>query len=183
MKNLEILSREQVAPETQEVFDALKKKVGMVPNLYATTAHSHKGLNALLTLGDNLNGGEFSAKEGEAIALAVGESNTCGYCLSAHTAIGKMVGFSADEIVQLRTGEIEDPKLNVLTKLAKAITETRGFPEQSLIEEFFAAGYNKAALVELVGHVAKNTFTNYINHIAETTIDFPEVSPLVASQA
>jgi Fic family protein len=94
-----------------------------------------------------------------------------------------MVGFSADETVQLRTGEIEDPKLNVLTRLAKAITETRGFPEQGLIEEFFAAGYNKAALVELVGHVAKNTFTNYINHIAETTIDFPEVSPLVASQA
>ncbi|EAY31506.1 carboxymuconolactone decarboxylase family protein [Microscilla marina] len=183
MKNLEILTREQAAPETQGIFDALKKKVGKVPHLYATIAHSHKGLNALLTLGDNLNGGEFSAKEGEAIALAVGESNACTYCLSAHTAIGKMVGFTEEETVQLRTGAIEDTKLSALTKLAKAITEKNGLPDQALIEEFFAAGYNKAALVELVGHVTKNIFTNYINHIAETTVDFPEVTPLVASNA
>lgn len=178
MKNLEILSREQVATETQGVFDALKKKVGMVPNLYATIANSHKGLNALLTLGENLSGGEFTAKEGEAIALAVGESNACSYCLSAHTAIGKMVGFTPEETVQLRTGEIEDTKLLALTKLAKSITENRGLADQTLVDNFFAAGYSKAALVELVAHVVQNTFTNYINHIADTTVDFPVVTPL-----
>ena len=100
MKNLEILSREQVAPETQGIFDALKKKVGMVPNLYATIANSHAGLVSLLTLGENLDGGEFNAKEGEAIALAVAETNACTYCLSAHTAIGKMVGFSEEETIK-----------------------------------------------------------------------------------
>ncbi|HAS43844.1 MAG TPA: alkylhydroperoxidase [Microscillaceae bacterium] len=178
MKNLEILSREQVAPETQGIFDALKKKVGMVPNLYATTAHSHAGLVSLLTLGENLDGGEFNAKEGEAIALAVAETNACTYCLSAHTAIGKMVGFNEDETVQLRTGEIADAKLSALTKLAKSLTENRGHADQALIDNFLAAGYSKAALVELVGHVVKNTFTNYINHIADTTVDFPVVKPL-----
>lgn len=183
MKNLEILSREQVAPETQGIFDALKQKVGMVPNLYATIGNSHKGLVSLLTLGDNLDGGEFSAKEGEAIALAVGESNACTYCLSAHTAIGKMVGFSEDETVKLRTGETEDAKLAALTQLAKSITEKRGFADQALIDNFFAAGYNKAALVELVGHVVKNTFTNYINHLADTTVDFPVVNPLAEATA
>mgnify|MGYP001105831262 FL=1 len=178
MKNLEILSREQVAPETQGIFDALKKKVGMVPNLYATIANSHAGLVSLLTLGENLDGGEFNAKEGEAIALAVAETNACTYCLSAHTAIGKMVGFSEEETIKLRTGEIEDTKLSALTRLAKSLTETRGHADQALIDNFLAAGYSKGALVDLVGHVVKNTFTNYINHVADTTVDFPVVKPL-----
>ncbi|MDN5203092.1 carboxymuconolactone decarboxylase family protein [Fulvivirgaceae bacterium BMA10] len=178
MKNLEILSREQVAPETQQVFDNLKGAIGMVPNLYATAANSHKGLTALLGLGDALKGGEFSGKEVEAIALAVGEANGCNYCLSAHTAIGKMQGFTEEETVKLRTGEIEDGKLNALTSLAKEITETRGLPSQDTVDRFFSVGYNKAALVELIGFVANNTFTNYLNHIADTTVDFPKVSAL-----
>jgi len=173
MNNLKVLKREEVGVETQGVFDALKSKVGMVPNLYAATANSGKALNALLTLGDNLGGGEFSGKEIEAIALSAGEANSCGYCLSAHTAIGKMNGFSEEETVLLRTGEIADDKLNALSKLVRNIVITRGKPAQIFIDKFFNVGYNKAALAEAIGHVALNTFTNYINHIADTPIDFP----------
>lgn len=173
MSNLKVLKREEVNTQTQGVFDVLKGKVGMVPNLYAATANSPKALNSLLTLGENLAGGEFSAKEIEAIALSAGEANSCGYCLSAHTAIGKMNGFSEEETVQLRTGEIADDKLNALSKLVRNIVITRGKPSQIFIDKFFNVGYNKAALAEVIGHVALNTFTNYINHIADTPIDFP----------
>ncbi len=173
MNNLKVLSREEVAVGTQGVYDALESKVGMVPNLYAATANSSKALNALLTLGENLSGGEFSGKETEAIALSAGEANSCGYCLSAHTAIGKMNGFSEEETLQLRTGEIEDKKLNSLSKLVRNIVITRGKPAQIIIDKFFNLGYSKAALTEVIGHVALNTFTNYINHIANTPIDFP----------
>ena len=173
MSNLKVLKREEVNSQTQEVFDTLKGKVGMVPNLYAATANSPKALKALLTLGENLGTGEFSGKEVEAIALSAGEANSCGYCLSAHTAIGKMNGFTEEETVQLRTGEIADKKLNALSKLVRNIVITRGKPAQVFIDNFFNVGYNKAALAEVIGHVALNTFTNYINHIAETPIDFP----------
>ena len=178
MKNLEVLTREEVGTETQEVFDALKGKVGMVPNLYAAVANSPKALNALLTLGENLSGGEFSGKEVEVIALAVGQNNHCDYCLSAHTAIGKLNGFTAEETLQIRNGEIADEKLNALAALATAITETKGRPEQGLIDRFFEVGYSKAALAELIGFVALNTFTNYFNHIAATKIDFPAAPQL-----
>ncbi len=173
MSNLKVLSREEVNAETQGVYDALKSKVGMVPNLYAATANSPKALNALLTLGENLGGGEFSGQETEAIALAVGEANNCGYCLSAHTAIAKMNGLTEEQTIELRNAQSSDAKLQALTQLAKEITITRGKPAQGKIDEFFSAGYSPAALSELIGHVATNTFTNYLNHIAETPIDFP----------
>lgn len=173
MSNLQVLTREQVNESTREVFDALKKKVGMVPNLYAATANSPKALTALLTLGENLGGGEFSGKEIEAIALAVGQANNCDYCLAAHTAIGKMNGFSEEDTLKLRTAETSDSKLRALTQLAREITITRGKPDAEFISNFREAGYTDAALAELIGLVAQNTFTNYLNHIAETPIDFP----------
>jgi len=31
------------------------------------------------------------------------------------------------------------------------------------------------AIIEVVAHVALNVFTNYVNNVAETTVDFPAV--------
>jgi len=180
MKKLEVLNRDQVAPETAEIFDGLKSKLGMVPNLYATAAHSHYGLTALLQLGETLKRGNLSDKEVEAVALAVAQSNKCQYCLSAHTAIGKMLGFSEDETLELRSGDISDTKLKALTVLAKEITTTRGFPSDEAVSNFFEVGYSKGALVDVIGLVALNTFTNYVNHIAGTEVDFPAVRELSA---
>jgi uncharacterized peroxidase-related enzyme len=180
MKNLEVLNRNQVAAETQQIFDGLKTKVGMVPNLYATAANSHYGLTALLQLGETLKKGNLSNKEVEAVALAVAQANHCTYCLSAHTTIGKMLGFSEAETLEIRQGTIDDPKLQALTALAREITETRGFPAQYIVDGFLEAGYTKGALVDVIGLVALNTFTNYLNHIADTEVDFP-VAPQLST--
>ena len=178
MRNLEALTKEQASEETGKIFDAVKAKIGMVPNLYATIGNSSKALNAVLTLGDNLGGGEFSNKEIEAVALAVSEFNNCDYCLAAHTAIGKMNGLTEEDTIAIRTGQVKDNKLNALTKLATEITEKRGVPSQETVDAFFAAGYNKAALAELIGLVALNTFNNYTNNIADTEVDFPKAPAL-----
>ena len=37
------------------------------------------------------------------------------------------------------------------------------------------AGYDDAQIIEIVQHVALNTWTNYINEVAKTEIDFPVV--------
>lgn len=173
MKNLEILSREQAPANAQAIFDNLKQKLGMVPNLYATAANSPSALQGILEYGATLGKGALSQKEIEAIALVVSQVNGCDYCLSAHTAVGKMVGYSEEQTLQLRKAAIEDEKLRALTTLAKAIAETKGRPEQGLVDNFFAAGYSKAALVDVLGFVAVNTFNNYLNNLVETTIDFP----------
>lgn len=173
MKNLQPLSYENASKETQAIFDNLKEKIGSVPNIYATIGNSSKALSGLLSLNETLSQGEFNGKEVEAIALAVAETNACGYCLAAHTAIGKMQGLTEEETVEIRNGEISDTKLKALTDLAKDITDSKGHPDQALVEAFHEAGYNKSALAELIGFVAVNTITNYTNHMAQTDIDFP----------
>lgn len=180
MKNLETLSPDQAPALSQELFSAIKNKIGVLPNLYATIGNSGPALKATLAIGDILGSGEFTDTEREVIALAVAQTNDCDYCLAAHTAIGQSLGLSQDETVNIRAGQASDEKQRVLASLASAITSTRGYPGQDKIDSFFEAGYTQAALAELIVLVALNTITNYTNHIAGTTVDFPAAPELVA---
>ncbi len=181
MKTLEALNRDQVSDNNQQIFDTLKQKVGMVPNLYATAANSNVALGAILGFGEALSAGSFKGKEIEAIALAVSQVNDCEYCLAAHAANGKMNGFTEAQTLELRTGEIADRQLSALTQLARGLAENKGRADQSLIDAFFAAGYTKAALVDLIGFVAVNTFNNFLNNTAGTKVDFPAAPELLAT--
>ncbi len=173
MSNLKITKPEEANAISKEIFEGMDKQMGMVPNVYAAIGNSGPALKATMAIQENLAKGEFSGKEQEVVALSVAEANSCDYCLSAHTAAGKMKGLSEDETVAVRDGSISDNKLKALSDLAKAITETRGYPDQKLFDAFFDAGFNQAALSELIVLVALNTITNYTNHIAKTEIDFP----------
>jgi len=180
MNEFELLTKESASAEAAGLFDAIKQQMGMVPNLYAIAAHSPSTLGAMLEYTTKMRHGELSAKEGEAVALAIAEENDCGYCKAAHTELGKMVGFSEEDTLTLRAGTHDDPTLGPLTRLAKAIVATKGHPGRDLVDAFFAAGYSKGALVALLGHVALHTFNNYLDHIAGVELDFPAAKDLNA---
>ncbi len=173
MTTLKPLTREQANPSVQPIYDVLKSKVGMVPNLYATIANSATTLPAYLAFDEALGKGRFNAKERQAIFLAVSQVNGCHYCQSAHTALGKMNGFTEDETIQLRTGTIADGKLKALTTLAIEITRSHGKPSSEALNAFHNAGYGHDALVELVAHIGYKTVANYLHNIADFAIDFP----------
>jgi uncharacterized peroxidase-related enzyme len=173
MSTLRPLTREQADPAVQPIFDALKSKVGMVPNLYATIANSPNALPAYLAFDEALGKGVFSAKERQAIFLVVSQVNGCHYCQSAHTALGKMNGFTEDETIQLRTATIADRKLNALTALTAEITRAHGKPSPKALDAFQQAGYGNDALVELVAHIGYKIVANYLHNIADFPIDFP----------
>lgn len=181
MKTFQVPTRNQVDEKGQAIFDQLQKKVGMVPNLYATIGYSSNALESYLNFQGAQAKGTFKAKEREAVFLAVSEVNGCQYCLAAHTAIGKMNGFSEEETVQLRAGTIADPKLNVIVRLAAEITRTHGKPNQELLQEFFDLGYNEAALIDLISLVADKTLANYVHNITQVPVDFPATQPLEAT--
>lgn len=178
MNNLKVLTSEQAPPEARELFEVMKKKYGKVPNLYGVAANSPIALKAVLDYGDTLATGEFTAKEQESIALVVAQVNGCQYCLAAHTAVGNMLGFSEEETLSIRSGSSDDPRLSALVALAGETVFSRGWPAQKLVDNFFAAGFSKAALVELVGLVSLNVFKNYLNHVADAPLDFPEARQL-----
>src|SRR5580698_6331294 len=122
MKKITVPTREQVSPDAQLLFDVLQKRAGKVPNLYATMGHSAFALKGFMGLEDALNGGVFSAKEREAIALVVSEVNSCEYCLAGHTILAIKRGFTKEETLDIRRGQVTDSRLNSIIQLAKAIT-------------------------------------------------------------
>ena len=178
MSKIQVPNHEQVDPKAQAIFDDLKGKLGMVPNIYATIGHSANALESYLAFSGAQAKGSFNAKEREAVSLAVSQTNGCTYCQAAHTAIAKMNGFSDEDTLNLRAGTIEDQKLNVLTRLAISITENRGKADPELIDAFFALGYNETALIDLVALVTDKVFTNFIGRLAEVPVDFPAAQPL-----
>ena len=178
MKTIAVPTREQVDAKSQQIFDQLKGQLGMVPNLYATIGYSSDTLENFLNFSGKAGKGSFSNKEIEAIKLAVSQVNGCDYCLAAHTAIGKMNGFTEDETLQLRDASITYPKLKVLTSLAKEVAETKGKANQELVENFFSAGYDEKALIDFISVVMEVTFTNYTHNLTKIPVDFPKAQAL-----
>lgn len=172
MKTITVPTKEEVSSVNQGIFDNLKAGLGFVPNLYATFGKSQFALQSYLNLQNaksSLNG-----KEREAINLVVSQFNQCKYCLAAHTAIGKMKGFSDQEIIEIRKGNDSiNPKLKALTRLIKAVMETKGKPDPAIVENFFEAGYTEENLIDAIVVVGDKIISNYIHGITQIPIDFP----------
>lgn len=166
-------TREQVAPANQAIFDNLKGALGFVPNLYAAIAYSDTALGTYLALQNSPT--SFTKKEKEAINLIVSQVNECKYCQSAHTVLGKMNGFTEEQVLEIRKGSARfNLKLDALVKLAENITINKGkVSDQALLTEFFAQGYSKAALIDLIIAIADKVVMNYVHNITEVPIDFP----------
>ncbi|WP_347922007.1 carboxymuconolactone decarboxylase family protein [Pontimicrobium sp. SW4] len=175
MKEIHVPTRDQVDNKSKVIFDNIKSKIGMLPNIYAVTGYSSDSLELHMETTNRAGKGSFSMKELEAIRLVVSEVNGCDYCLAAHTAIAKMNGFNDEDAIALRTLNSSNEKLLVLTTLAADIVENRGKPLESNIDKFFDLGYTEKALIDMVSVIVDITFTNYIHGITRVPIDFPEV--------
>ncbi|MEP7317369.1 MAG: carboxymuconolactone decarboxylase family protein [Panacibacter sp.] len=171
MKNFAVPTRDEVAPANQAIFDNLNKALGFVPNLYATIAYSDNGLSRYLAYQNAKT--TLSNKEKEAVNLIVSEVNNCLYCKSAHTLIGKMNGFTDEQLLNIRRGKATDAKLNALVQLAKSITKNRGNAEAHLVDNFFAQSYTNENLVDLILQVSDKTAMNYLHNLIQIPVDFP----------
>ncbi len=158
------------------LLQAVQQQLGSVPNLFRLVANSPAALEGYLGMSGALGKGALPAPTRERIALAVAEINGCDYCLSAHTYLGTHVAkLDAAEISANRDGHSLDAKADAAVRFAAKVTQQRGKVSAEDLQAVKAAGYSDAALIEIVQHVALNTWTNYINTVAATDIDFPVV--------
>ena len=153
-----------------------KQMLGGTPNLFTTAAHSPATLTALNGFFVALGKGVLGGKTAERIAIAIAQANECEYCLSAHTALGEMRGLDGAELVAARQGRSADPKAQAALVLALDIVKTRGAVPDAALAAARAGGLSDGEIVEIVAHVALNIFTNYLNRLAGTDVDFPVVS-------
>ncbi len=155
---------------SQPLLQAVKKQLGIAPNLFRLVAVSPAALEGYISLSGALGKGDLPAATRERIALAVAEINGCDYCLSAHTYLGRNVAITAN-----RNGASNDTKADAAVRFAVKVTKLRGHVPSEDFAAVKAAGYTDAQVIEIVQHVALNTWTNYINSVAQTEIDFPVV--------
>ena len=171
MTTFNVPTREEVAENNQVIFDNLKKALGFVPNLYATIAYSKNGLEKFLAYQNAKT--SLSNKEKEAVNLIVSQVNGCIYCQSAHLVLGKMNGFSDEQLTEIRHGKSSDVKLNSLVQLAAGITKNRGNANVEFIDAFFSQGYTKENLVDLILQISDKTAMNYLHNLTKVPVDFP----------
>lgn len=184
MNRITIPAPDQTPAATIPLLDAVKRQLGVVPNLMKLLGNSPAALEGYLSLNGALSKGALDAKTRERIALAIAEINGCNYCLSAHTYLGKNVAKLDDaEIAANRNGNSSDPKAAAAVRFAAHVAQERGHVSDAELNVLKATGYTEAEIVEIVLHVALNTLTNYINVVAQTEIDFPKVTPVSRAAA
>jgi uncharacterized peroxidase-related enzyme len=180
MAYIKPLERNQVDAATGATLDAVKAKLGMLPNMFRTLAHAPIALNAYMQLSGVSAAGKLDPRQREQIALAVGEANDCDYCVAAHSVIGKGAGLSPKQIELARLAQADNPRDAAVVRLARAIVRERGQVAIDELDAFKAAGFDDADILEVVVNVVFNIFTNYTNHVAGTELDFPAAIKLAA---
>lgn len=178
MPRLKALDPKTATGPAKELMDTVKANMGKVPNILRTMANSPAALNAYLGFSGALKDGALSPELRECIALAVAQKNDCDYCLAAHTALGKMAGLGADEMINCRKGESTDARTAAAIRFALRTMETNGFVEEGDMAAVREAGFSDGDVAEIVAVVSLNIFTNLFNHVADTKIDFPKAPAL-----
>jgi len=181
--NTRILPNNNPDTKAQEQLDGVKKMLGSTPNLFTTLAHSSAALGFYLSGVAALGGSKISGALREQLSLTVAGVNSCDYCASAHTALGKMQKIADSELTKNLKGNSIDVKTQAALTFARKIVELRGHLADNDLKDVRTAGYGDAEIVEIIAVVCQNIFTNYFNHIAGTEVDFPFVSTLEYKKA
>lgn len=180
MTRIQTFASIESAPEgSRPGLEGVARQLGSVPNLFRVVASSPAALGGLLGLESAAARGRLGARTLERIALAVAEVNACGYCLSAHTYIARnLVKLDDAEITAARNGSANELQAAAAVRFAVQVARQRGHVDDAQVTAVRAAGFDDAQIVEIVQAVVLNTYTNYINEVARTEIDFPAVAPL-----
>ena len=161
------------APEASKpLLREVKNRYGAIPNLSGVWAESPAMLEGYMALADLLDASDLTETERQIIFMTNNRLNGCDYCMASHTTVAKMAKVPADVIEALRNGtEIADPKLEALRRFTIAVNKKRGWVNQHELDAFFAAGYDHAAVLNVIVGTSLKVMSNYTNHITHTPLD------------
>lgn len=180
MARVTLVDRQNATGDTRTTLDDITAAFGATPAMFRAVANSPAALAMMWSGFGALGGGRLGARLGEQIAVVVADRNRCGYCLAAHTALGRKAGASAQEMREAQAGRSEDARTAAALSFAHTLVENRAQVTDADVEALRAAGFDDEEVVELIAHVALNLFTNYVNVALSVPLDFPEVPLLTA---
>jgi len=177
MARLPTIAPGEAKGKARSLLSDVQKKFGVVPNMTRVMANSPATLDAWLQSSSALEGGALDARCRERIGLGTAEANQCEYCLSAHSAIDKMVGLSDTEILESRQAHAREAEPNAALHFSRLLVEKRGAVSEADINAARKGGLTNGEIAEVVGLTELNIFTNYSNTAFQMDVGFPRVSP------
>ncbi|MCP9235237.1 carboxymuconolactone decarboxylase family protein [Lewinella sp. JB7] len=174
MHNFQVHTVDSAPAASKPLLEDSLKAFGYIPNLHGTLAESPKLLEAYKTLHELFAGSSFDKDELTVVWQTINVEHECHYCVPAHTAIAKSMKVD-DAITDALRNRLPLPtaKLQALHTLTLAIVRNRGRLSPDELAAFYAAGYEKRHVLEIILGLSQKVISNYTNHIAETPVDKP----------
>jgi len=178
MSRIAFPAPESATGAAAEIYARIRKNTGgKLPNLFATLGHvAPQALSAILDAEDVLAASSLSRQDRETIKLLVSAQTGCDYCVAAHSLMGRLAGLPAEALGAIRAGEpTGDARRDALARFVLKIVNTRGTLAEEEVAAVRAAGYTDTQLAEISLAISLITFTNTVNRINDTELDFPPV--------
>lgn len=175
MNKINPIQVEDATAASQTVLEIVSKKLGRIPNMYGVMANSPAVLEAYVKLNVALSAGAIGSKMAEMIALATAEHNGCTYCLSAHTFLGGKAGLTPQQINDARSFRADHEKFNAGLQFAKKILISPGDISSDDMAPLINQGYTSGEILEVIANVIRNQFTNFVNLVSNTEVDWPVI--------
>ena len=180
MNKINPITLETASEVSQIVLEMVNKKLGRVPNMYKVMANSPAVLDAYVKMNTALSVGAIGNKMAEMIALATAEHNECSYCLSAHSYLGNKLGLTEQQMHEAKTFQSENVKTEAGLQFAKKLLKNPNTISADDLAPLKEQSYTDGEILEIIANVIRNVFTNYVNIVSNTEVDWPViVKPLI----
>ena len=162
---------------------ALKRqseRVGGTINIFGAMAHSPAVMNLYDSVETLLaDRSSLDQKLRTAIHLTTANVNECDYCQAAYTGAARGAGYSVDETIEIRKGQIGgDGKLTALLAVTRQVAANKGYVDDEVWQAALDAGWTDVELLDGFAETVRTILTNYFNHLAETELDLPPAPAL-----
>lgn len=174
MERIKLLTKETASEKAKEVLEGIERKNGKVINIFKAMANSSAVLKTYFNINKALEEKTLDNATAERIAIWIANVNGCEYCNAAHSFLAKEL-LSEDEIAKNRDGKSSDAKAQSALEFAQVVMKNAGKISDDDFEKVKLAGYTDGEILEIATLVSLNFFTNAINNIAQTKVDFPKI--------
>ena len=172
MKAFNIHTVDTAPAGSEELLKSVKKKIGFIPNVFATIAESPEALHGFVTLNGAFGESSLSPEEQQIVLLATSTENNCVYCVAGHTAFAHQMHMAERHIEEMRNmNPLEDEKLQALNNIVREMVKHRGRVSEEDIRNFLAVGYTRQKFFEVIIGVCVKTFSNYVSIGLELDLD------------
>ena len=179
MTSFNAYTLETASPEAKKTLQGIQNGYGFIPNLFAYMAEAPVTLEAYLALNQLIAKSSLTPTQAQLALLAVSIENNCDFCTVAHRAMGKAAGVHPETLAALLSkSPIANERERALTEFAQAVVRNRGFVSDQELNNFFAAGFTRQQVFEVILVVTIKTLSNYSNHLTRPA-DNPELQAML----